>query len=77
MEYALLEPYLMKIIVSGSRDLMCLAEAKVTSFLEYVGACEKEVAKKGEKSSVKCLRSLSKVNVDLIKSEAAIIRGFL
>ena len=55
MEYALLEPLLLRIIVTGSRELVSLTEIKVENFLEYLFACEKEVAKKKEKSSIKCL----------------------
>lgn len=77
MEYALLEPFLMRIIVSGSKDLIQLTEKKFANFIEYIDACKKEVAKKGKKATVKCLSPLSKLNIDLIKSEAEIINGFL
>lgn len=77
MEYALLEHYLMRIIVCGSKELISLTEKKFASFIEYIKACEKEVAKKGSKSTIKCLSPLSKLNIDLIKSEAEIVHGFL
>lgn len=52
MEYALIEPLLMKIMVSGSRELMSVAEKKLSEFLELVDACEKDITKKGLKSKI-------------------------
>lgn len=77
MEYALIEPLLMKIMVSGSRELMSVTEKKIAGFLELVEVCEKDVAKKGNKSNIKCLKSFSKLSIELLKSEAAIVKGFL
>jgi hypothetical protein len=52
MEYALIELDFMKIIVTGSRELMTIVDGKLNHFIEYVEACEKDVAKKKEKSSI-------------------------
>ncbi|KAL4470343.1 hypothetical protein ABPG74_011954 [Tetrahymena malaccensis] len=76
-EYALLEHNLLKIIVTGNKDLIATTEQKFAEFYEYLIACQKDVQKKGDKSTIKCLQGISQMTVDLIKSETYLVRGLL
>ncbi|EAR89505.1 hypothetical protein TTHERM_00158220 (macronuclear) [Tetrahymena thermophila SB210] len=76
-EYALLEHNLLKIIVTGKKDLIATTEQKFAEFYEYLIACQKDVQKKGDKSTIKCLSGISQMMIDLIKSETYLVRGLL
>ncbi|KAL4502435.1 hypothetical protein ABPG72_012022 [Tetrahymena utriculariae] len=76
-EYALLEHNLLKIIVTGSKDLIATTEQKFAEFYEYLTACQKDIQKKGDKSTIRCLSGISQMTVDLIKSETYLVRGLL